>query len=94
MRHIFPQDDVAVAAGHGAADGGGAPHIHLCQEDQGGSETPGAQISNNWWWQCDSPQALSNRLASYAHSAAVANTDKQNFVAENVEKNEDGIQSS
>ena len=42
----------------------------------------------------DSPQALSNRLASYAHSAAVANTDKQNFVAENVEKNEDGILSS
>ena len=45
--------------------------------------------------QCDSPQqAFSNRLASYAHSAAaLANTDKQNFVAEN-EKNLDGIQSS
>ena len=47
LRHIFPQGDVAVAAGHGAADGGGAPHVPLCQEDQG-PETPGDQISNNW----------------------------------------------
>ena len=44
--------------------------------------------------QCDSPQqAFSNRLASFAHSAALANADKQNFVEEN-EKYEDGIQSS
>ena len=47
LRHLFPQGDVAVAAGHGAGDGGGAPHIPLCQEDQGGPETPGDQISNN-----------------------------------------------
>ena len=83
-----------MAAGHGAAAGGGAPHIPLCQEDQGGPETPGDQISNNVLTVWLTPQALSNRLASYAHSAALANTDKQNFVAENLEKNEDGIISS